>query len=286
MAPEATDCAQKNQGDALTAPRPIQDSPRSDWQSVEYVLTDIDDTLSTDGRLTSEAYAMLEKLSEKGLKVIPVTGRPGGWCDMIARFWPVAAVVGENGAFYFRYDHINRKMTRVFTDDDATRAASNRRLHQLREMILRTVPGAAVAADQIYRHADLAIDFREDVSPLPEHAIAKIVEIFEHAGAVAKVSSIHVNGWYGSHTKLTMTRRLLQNEFALDLEQAEGQRACAFIGDSANDSEMFAAVRNSVGVANLSEQIQLCQALPTWITTRRSGEGFCEFARHLLAERE
>ena len=202
---------------------------------------------------------------------------------MIARFWPVAAVVGENGAFYFRYDHINKNMTRVFAHDDATRAANNQRLRQLRQSILRSVPGAAVAADQDYRHADLAIDFREDVAPLPDQAIAQIVEIFENAGAVAKVSSIHVNGWFGNYSKLTMTNRLLQSEFAVDLGQAEGQQACAFIGDSANDSAMFAAVRNSVGVANLSEHFRLCEALPAWITKHRSGEGFCEFARHLLA---
>ena len=205
---------------------------------------------------------------------------------MIARFWPVAAVVGENGAFYFRYDHNTRSMTRVFADDGATRAASNRRLHQLRAEILQAVPGAAVAADQSYRHADLAIDFREDVAPLSEHEVEKIVELFEQAGAVAKVSSIHVNGWFGDHTKLTMTRRLLRNEFALDLEHADGQLACAFIGDSANDSEMFAAVHNSVGVANLLGQIERCHALPAWITKNSSGEGFCEFARYLLAARD
>ena len=71
---------------------------------IRYVLTDIDDTVTTDGRLPAKSYDALERLQNAGLAVIPITGRPAGWCDMIARFWPVDAVVGENGAFYFSYD--------------------------------------------------------------------------------------------------------------------------------------------------------------------------------------
>ena len=68
------------------------------------MLADIDDTLTTHGKLTAAAYAALERLQRAGKLVIPITGRPAGWCDHIARMWPVDAVVGENGAFYMRYD--------------------------------------------------------------------------------------------------------------------------------------------------------------------------------------
>ncbi|MDR0448042.1 MAG: HAD hydrolase family protein, partial [Treponema sp.] len=65
---------------------------------IRYVLMDIDDTLTTGGKLSAPAYTALWRLHEAGLKVIPITGRPAGWCDLIAREWPVDAVVGENGA--------------------------------------------------------------------------------------------------------------------------------------------------------------------------------------------
>ncbi|TIU92554.1 MAG: HAD family hydrolase, partial [Mesorhizobium sp.] len=52
------------------------------------VFCDIDDTLTTEGRLPADAYRALERLHEAGLVVAPITGRPAGWCDMIARFWP------------------------------------------------------------------------------------------------------------------------------------------------------------------------------------------------------
>ena len=78
---------------------PLADCPRDTLAAIEGVLTDIDETVSSHGRLTAEAYGAMEALKKAGFRVIPVTGRPAGWCDHIARFWPVDAVVGENGAF-------------------------------------------------------------------------------------------------------------------------------------------------------------------------------------------
>src|SRR5438477_4770425 len=147
--------------------RPLAEFPVTLRQRIRFVLTDIDDTLTTDGRLTGAAYAALERLSASGLHVIPVTGRPGGWCDLIARFWPVDAVIGENGAFWFRYDHGARTMTRRFWLGDEERADARRRLDRLAVEIPAAVPGARIAADQAYRMADLAIDFAEDIGPLP-----------------------------------------------------------------------------------------------------------------------
>src|SRR5215204_6417060 len=172
---------------------------------VAAVLTDIDDTITIDGRLPAAAYAALERLHESGLRVVPVTGRPAGWCDHIARMWPVDGVVGENGAFYFRYDHARRAMRRRYADDAATRAANRERYPAIGDRILAEVPGCAVASDQHYRAADLAIDYCEDVSPLPAAAAARIVAVMRAAGMTAKASSIHVNGWFGTYDKLAMT---------------------------------------------------------------------------------
>lgn len=260
--------------------RPIADLDANAARRVRFVLTDIDDTLTTEGTLPAAAYAALERLRGHGLRVIPVTGRPAGWCDMIARFWPVDAVVGENGAFYFRYDHERKTMKRRFFASAEERAQSRRRLNSIRDTVLRTVPGAAVAADQDYRVADLAIDFREDVAPLAASAIDAIVRIFEEAGAHAKVSSIHVNGWFGDYDKLTMTRALMREEFAVDLET---DRNCAvFAGDSPNDEPMFRYFPLCVGVANVRDALDRFKALPAFVTQARGGEGFVEFADILL----
>lgn len=267
----------------MTDPRPLSASSEDIWRGVRGVFTDIDDTITTGGRVTADAFSAMEKLRAAGLLVVPVTGRPAGWCDMIARQWPVDAVVGENGAFYYRYDEVHRCMIRVHADSDEMRARNRERLDAIRDEVLATVPGAAVSADQGFRTSDLAIDFCEDVSPLAQAQIDTIVEIFIRHGAAAKVSSIHVNGWFGGYDKLTMTRRMMAEQFATDLESERD--AFTFVGDSPNDAPMFAFFPNAVGVANLKERLHQCEAAPAWVTERPRGAGFVELADKILSLR-
>ena len=253
-------------------------------RQLRFVLTDIDDTVTTDGRLTADAYSALEQLSAAGLTVIPITGRPAGWCDHIARMWPVFAVVGENGAFYMRYDRAARKMTTHHFASEARLANNRQKLDRLALEILQQVPGSALASDQPYRLTDLAIDFCEDVAPLPERAVQQIVEIFEAAGAQAKVSSIHVNGWFGEHNKLSMTKRLLARDFGIVLQNDNDN--ILFIGDSPNDEPMFEFFKYSVGVANIQRQLHRLTHRPKFVTPSEGGAGFVEMAHRLLFARK
>jgi hypothetical protein len=258
--------------------------PLADWTPsgpIRGVFCDIDDTLTTDGRLTAGAYAALERLHDAGLRVVPITGRPAGWCDHIARMWPVDAVVGENGAFYFRYDRAGRRLEKRFRDDAATRERNRARLAAVGDEILAAVPGAALASDQRYREADLAIDYCEDVPRLGETAIDRILAIMRAAGMTAKVSSIHVNGWFGEYDKLGMTRTLMRERFAVDLD---AERAgYAFVGDSPNDAPLFAYFPHSIGVANVRQFGGRVEAWPAYVTREPAGAGFAEVADRLIA---
>lgn len=247
------------------------------------VLCDIDDTLTTEGRLTAEAYAAMENLQRANLLVVPVTGRPAGWCDCLARLWPVDAVVGENGAFYFRHDRGERRMQRRFAESAEMRARHRERLAAIGEEIMRAVPGSAIAADQRYRETDLAIDFCEDVPTLPQSAVDRIVAIMQARGLTAKVSSIHVNGWFGSYDKLTMTRIMMRECYNLDLDTA--RESYVFVGDSPNDAPMFAYFPHAIGVANIRDFGARVEATPAYVTSERSGKGFREAADCILAAR-
>lgn len=249
-----------------------------DARGITAVLADIDDTLTTGGKLTAAAYAALERLQRAGFRVVPVTGRPAGWCDHIARMWPVDAVVGENGAFYFYY--AKGRLERRFQHDDASRAEKRGRLQAIAAKILAAVPGCALASDQPYRETDLAIDYCEDVPPLPLAAAERIAALMREAGLTAKVSSIHVNGWFGDYDKLATTRRLLAERFNLDIESAN--REIVFAGDSPNDAPMFGFFQNSVGVANVRKFEKLLAEKPRYITRAEAGAGFAELAEHLL----
>jgi HAD superfamily hydrolase (TIGR01484 family) len=245
------------------------------------LLFDIDETLTTDGRLTAEAYAALERLKRGGRITIAVTGRPAGWCDHIARMWPVDAVVGENGAFYFHY--VKGRLYKRFHDPDALRAERRARLSAIAQRVLAAVPGCALASDQSYREADLAIDYCEDVAPLPLEAAERIAALMREAGLNAKISSIHVNGWFGGYDKLATTKVLFTEKFGTSLDAANADYA--FAGDSPNDAPMFAYFENSIGVANIARFAGRLPAQPKYVTQAQAGAGYAELVAHLLGER-
>ena len=110
--------------------------------------------------------------------------------------------------------------------------------------------------------------------------VDRIVALMRAAGMTAKISSIHVNGWFGDYDKLGMTRTLMQERYGVDL--ARDQARYLFVGDSPNDAPMFGFFSNSVGVANVADFGARLTDAPAYVTGRRSGEGFVEVAELLL----
>jgi HAD superfamily hydrolase (TIGR01484 family) len=258
--------------------------PQAVAARIHTVFSDIDDTITTNGQLTPAAYTALSDLRLAGLRLILITGRPAGWCDHIARMWPVDAVIGENGAFYYWHDQKAGKLKSRHLLDEPARRLNSEKLTAVRERILREVPGCALASDQFCRQYDLAIDFCEDVPPLPESAVNHIVALMTQAGMTAKVSSIHVNGWFGQYDKLSMAHLLMRERYGLDL--AQERERCMFTGDSPNDAPMFAYLPHAVGVANVADFATRMFALPAYITPSRGGKGFAELVSALIKARQ
>lgn len=261
--------------------QPIASLSVAALRRVRGVLTDIDGTLTTDGALPAATYAALDRLKRAGLHVIPVTGRCIAWAEILTRLWPVDAIIGENGAFYC---HLREgKLVTRYLDDAETRARNLARIRTLGDEIVRAVPGCALASDQAWHAADLAVDHAEDVPKLPADAVARIVAMMTEAGMTATVSSIHVNGWFGAHDKLSMSRLCVRELLGGDIDADGGE--WLFIGDSANDAAMFGHFPLSVGVANVREILPLLPAAPAYVTEAACGEGFAEMAALLLAAR-
>ncbi len=260
---------------------PIKNFPKDKKSSITYLLSDIDDTITYKGRIPAIAFKALEDLDQAGIKVLPITGRPAGWCDHIARMWPVKGVVGENGALYFSYDINAKKMIKRYFKSEQERTDDKKKLAVIEQKILKQVPGCVVSADQPYREADLAIDFSEDVQALPQSDINKIVDIFEHEGATAKISSIHINGWFGNYDKLSMTKIMFKEVFNQDLDNIKEN--IVFAGDSPNDEPMFEYFPNSVGVANVLAFKDTLAFKPAWITQYDGGFGFAQLVKILVS---
>jgi HAD superfamily hydrolase (TIGR01484 family) len=256
---------------------PLATMPDAIRRAIRFVFTDIDDTLSTEGHITALAYSALERLHAAGKVVVPVTGRPAGWCDHIARMWPV---VGENGAFYMRYDAKAHTMARRFAVGEEERVSRRAKLATIAATIIAAVPGCALASDQPYRETDLAIDYCEDVARLPQAEVDRIAALMRAQGLTAKQSSIHVNGWFGDYDKLAMTRTLLREAFGSVLDDERSR--CIFVGDSPNDAPMFEYFPSAVGVANVRAFLDRLAAPPAYITDAPAGKGFAELAYFLL----
>jgi HAD superfamily hydrolase (TIGR01484 family) len=241
---------------------------------------DIDDTFTTHGRIHSAAYRALWEMKDAGLYVVPITGRSAGWCDHIARMWPVDGIIGENGALYFWFDEGERKLKKRFLDPEDIRAERRQSLALIRDEILASVPGTAIASDQHYRETDLAIDYCEDVKPLDRSAVDRICEIFRKHGAACKVSSIHVNGWFGDYDKVGMTKFFTQDRWGLDLD-ADKDRFL-FCGDSPNDEPMFQYFPYTAGVKNIINFAGNMTYLPAFVATQSGGGGFTEIVEVIL----
>ncbi len=300
-----------------TKPTAWSQAPKDRLAKIRGVAFDIDDTFSSEGLITAEAFSALWALKRAGFALVPITGRPAGWCDHFARFWPIDAIVGENGAFtFFMQDGVRRRLETPGGDPErGTKIAA------LQTAILARFPHAKVASDQLYRENDLAIDFCEDVPAWPREDVDALVHLCETMGAHAKVSSIHVNAWYGEFDKRKgfeawlaagspgLGRVIAPEAGALVPEAGTGQldgseaksssgpsatsggsatsdlTTWIFAGDSPNDEPMFSYFPNSVGVANLVNFIDRLKSPPTYITSKPSGAGFVEMAEKLLAAR-
>jgi hypothetical protein len=249
-----------------------------DARGVRIVLFDIDDTVTTGGKLTAQAYDALEALQRSGLRTIAVTGRPAGFCDPVARLWPVDGVVGENGGFDFWFG--GGKLHREYRETADVRARNRERLAAIGRAISAAVPGCRVASDERYRETDLAIDYAEEVPPLPYESAERIGELLRREGLHVTMSSIHVHGWFGDYDKLVTVRDLLRRRFNVDVDRDPG--TALYVGDSPNDASMFAFFPKSVGVANVRRFAGRLAAEPKYVTNAEFGAGFAELAEHLL----
>ena len=279
--------------------RPLAELPAGRLARVVGVLTDIDDTLTRDGAIEPAALAALRALADAGVPVVAITGRPVGWSLPMARAWPVAAIVAENGAVMLRRgpqgacavpsspdqpdqpDQPGAGLRLDHVADAATRAAHRRRLDACAAAVLAQVPGACLAQDSAGRLTDIAIDHSEHAH-LDEAQIARVLALMHAHGLTATVSSIHINGWIGGHDKLSGAQWAVREALGRPWVPEDW----VFVGDSPNDQRLFASLPLSVGVANIARFVPQLQAWPGWVTTAERGQGFAELAQALLVARQ
>lgn len=247
------------------APRP------EDLRDIRYLLTDIDDTLTTEGRLLPQTYQALWDLQAAGIDVVTVTGGSAGWCEHIVRAWPVAAAIGESGAFVMTARH-NRVEVEYWEDEALQTERQQSHFAAVAPLLGERF---RFAHDQHFRLADVAVD----IVGYPRPEVDALADEIRALGGVVAISSVHINTWIGDYNKRTMSERLLRRWGLGDNELA--QQVC-FAGDSRNDAPMFAFLDKTFGVANILPVLDDLPTKPRWITADIAGRGFVELADELL----
>ncbi|PWC40361.1 HAD family hydrolase [Azospirillum sp. TSO22-1] len=256
--------------------RPLAEAPVERLRRVSLVLTDMDDTLTHRGRLSAATYAALERLEAAGIPVIPVTAAPAGWCDQMARMWPVAGVIGENGGLHVQRQGVGGAAHRFWHGNG--RAAVLARLRALADEVIAGIPGIALAPDQPFRLTGVA--FERPADPVRR---GWLLDSLRAAGADVTVNSLWVLAWSGGYDKLSASRRFLAAAHGVDIDARREE--ILYVGDSANDAPMFAFFPNSVGVSTVTEHLADLPMAPAWITRGPGGQGFVEAADAVLAAR-
>lgn len=255
--------------------------PATDRARIHGVLTDIDDTLTTEGAITPDALDALHRLRAAGLPVFAITGRPAGWSEAFALAWPVDAIVAENGAVAL-WRGESGELRRDYLQDTPTRAAHFAKLQATAQRVLAELPQTRLATDSPGRETDIAIDHSE-FAHLSEADIARVVELMKSEGLNATVSSIHINGWIGEHDKLAGARWIVQSRLGRALDDELDR--WVYVGDSTNDARMFGHFPHSVGVANVARFWGALTQHPRYVTAGERGAGFTEVADAVLGAR-
>ena len=259
--------------------KPLASWPAASRRAIHGVLTDIDDTLTTEGEVTADALLALDALRAAGVHVIPITGRPVGWSEPFALRWPVDAIVAENGAVALSRSTQAGALRKLYQQDQEVRAANFARMQQVAQRIVREVPGATLSRDSAGRETDIAIDHSEYVQ-LPQARVAQVVRLMQDEGMNATVSSIHINGWFGDHNKLSGARWIVRELLGRELDEEIDR--WVYVGDSTNDVLMFEHFPHSVGVANIRRFEAELSHPPAYITPAERGAGFAQVAQAIL----
>jgi HAD superfamily hydrolase (TIGR01484 family) len=259
---------------------PLTDLPTDVLAGLRGVVFDVDDTLTTRGRLTTEAFDALWALHEAGLRLVAVTGRPLGWTDAIAASWPVDLAVGENGAGWSFLR--GRALELGYFHDAEARRGQRERLEAIRARVARELPDLAEAGDQPARRCDLAFDVGERAKVEPDR-VERLAAIIEAAGARCLVSSVHAHAVVGDWDKARGVVRAADAALGEDLPAARGE--WLFVGDSGNDAAAFAFFERTVGVANVRAHLDRLEVPPRWVTEGERGAGFAELARAIVEAR-
>ncbi|ELS31557.1 MULTISPECIES: HAD family hydrolase [Pseudanabaena] len=243
---------------------------QADLSDIRLIASDVDGTLTQDGKFSSDFISTLLDLQSAGIKVLLVTGRSAGWVSALVNYLPVAGAIAENGGLFLQPNGQQDLLSSV-PNLSRHRILLENTFHHIKQLFPHLYP----SADNQFRITDWTFD----VNDLSTDDIQAISSQCQQMGWSFTYSNVQCHIKPPHQDKATGLEMVLKTHFP----EINSQQVLT-VGDSPNDEAMFDPTKFpiSVGVANVRHYQDKMLYLPKYFTQAPEFAGFQELAMLLL----
>lgn len=248
-----------------------QEIATKSWQTIRAIATDMDGTLTQQGKFTTSLLQALEDLSAADIPVLIVTGRSAGWVSGLVSYLPVVGAIAENGGLFYSADSGNPIALTPLPD----LAAHRQRLTDAYQHLKSEFPEIQESSDNRFRITDWTFDNRD----LTVTQLERLEALSTSLGWGFTYSSVQCHIKPTTQDKATGLIQVLRDYFP-----QYAPEEVLTVGDSPNDASLFdpELFPLSVGVANVLDYASELVYQPAYVTSGKEGAGFCELARYVI----
>ena len=241
-----------------------------DLSDIRLIASDVDGTLTQNGKFSYDFISTLLDLQSAGIKVLLVTGRSAGWVNALVNYLPIEGAIAENGGIFLKPNGTQDLLSSV-PNLSRHRILLENTFHHIKQLF----PNLHPSADNQFRITDWTFD----VNDLSTDDIQAISSQCQQMGWSFTYSNVQCHFKPVHQDKANGLSWVLSNHFP----ELNSQQVLT-VGDSPNDEAMFNAALFpiSVGVANIRHYQDKMLHLPKYVTQASEFAGFSEFAKLLL----
>ena len=239
--------------------------------NLRLVASDMDGTLTKNGKFTPALLRSLEKLAAANIQVLIITGRSAGWVQGIKNYLPVIGAIAENGGLFFPGMREEPELLTPIEDLTVYR----QQLAETFQYLKSKFPDLIESGDNRFRLTDWTFD----VLGLSNSDLETIEELCLEQNYGFTYSNVQCHIKPLEQDKATGLMQVLSQYFP----QWEPEQIIT-VGDSPNDESLFdkSKFSLSVGVANIMDYAEKLRHRPVYVTNNKEVEGFCELVEVLL----
>ena len=238
------------------------------FKTLRLIATDMDGTLTQQGKFTASLLQAFEDLRVADIPVLIITGRSAGWVSGLATYLSVVGAIAENGGLFYPADALHP----VALTPIPNLTEHRQQLKVVYQRLKLEFPHIQESSDNCFRLTDWTFDNRD----LTRTQLQQLDALCSSLGWGFTYSSVQCHIKPASQDKAVGLMQVLRDYFP----QYTPEQVLT-VGDSPNDASLFnpQLFPLSVGVANVLDYAEELIYQPTYITTAVEGAGFCELVR-------